>query len=133
MQTASDYVAGCQQWLRDTDQDLNDPDVGPVDRCHHPVPRHAGGRTTVDLPRYMHAVQGILQSNEVGSSCVFGSWEKEAILNGPFVEGWFQLLDDLDHWRSAHAREAARALHRSKMRDGRSRAAVRAAHARWAA
>ena len=66
------------------------------------------------LLRHHHAVHNVLQSLETGTCCVFGAWEREAITNGPFVAGYFELLDAIDRIRSQGAREAALALHSRK-------------------
>ena len=126
MQTTQQFIDGCLAYYRENDVDLNDPDNGPIDKAHHPIPRHRGGRLVVSLQRHHHAIHNVLQSNEVGTPCVF-HWEKQAILQGPFVAGWFDLLDDFDRWRSQHAREAAKALHSRKTKAGKSAHAIKAA------
>lgn len=83
------------------------------------------------LTKYHHAVQGVLQSEEVGAPSVFG-WEGQEILNEPFVDGWFELLDAYDYWMHELKREAALTLHSVKLADGRSAHAVKAAKAHHA-
>ncbi len=97
--------------------------------AHHPTPRHLGGRAKTPLTKHHHAIHGILQSEEVGKPSIFG-WEGRVILNGPFVDGWFELLDAYDFWMHELKREAAIKLHSKKLPDGRSAHAVKAAKAR---
>lgn len=44
--------------------------------AHYPVPRCLGGTSTIYLLPEHHAIQGLLQSEEYGETCIF-AWERE--------------------------------------------------------
>ncbi|MDC0303022.1 hypothetical protein OAL13_00195 [bacterium] len=127
MQSTQQFIDGVLAYYQEADIQLGDLGEGLVDRAHHPQPRHLGGTETVRLLRQHHAIHNVLQSVETGTCCCFGAWEREAITNGHFVTGWFDLLDALDRVRSQGAREAALALHSRKTKAGKSAHAIKAA------
>lgn len=131
MQSTQEFIEGVLAYYAAHDICPLDPNEGTWHKAHHPIPRHQGGRKTVWLLKEHHAIHGILQSEECGHPSIFG-WELQEVLQGHLVAGWFELMDGFKKWRSELARLAASCLHQEKTRNGRSRAAVRASHCRWA-
>ena len=70
-QATQQFIDEVLDWYREADIQLGDPDLGPVDKAHHPKPRHQGGIHTVPLLRHHHAIHNVLQSLETGTCCVF--------------------------------------------------------------
>jgi hypothetical protein len=64
--------------------------------AHYPVPECLGGTETVRLWASDHAVQGVLQSEEYQTPCIFG-WERE------WLDG--ELLEKFRHWKSELGRK----------------------------
>ena len=77
--------------------------------AHYPVPECLGGTETVRLWISDHAVQGVLQSEEYQTPCVFG-WEAEW-LNG-------ELLEKFRYWRSELGRYAQSCMSTQDLRKG---------------
>jgi len=73
-----DYVSGVLFYYHENDIIAGDPNEGNWHECHYPVPRRLGGEQTVPMLAEHHAIQGVLQSEEFGVSCVFG-WEKHYV------------------------------------------------------
>lgn len=128
MQTQQAFLTNVLDYYESEDIKAGNPDH-VWEMAHYPTPRHMGGKQKVPLTKYHHALQGVIQSEETGSASIFG-WEGREILNGPIVDGWFDLLDAYDYWMHELKREAAIKLHSVKLPDGRSAHAVRAARAR---
>ena len=55
------------------------------------------------LPFYLHQYAGILQSEDIGRCCFFPGHAKNALINGPFVDGWFELWDLYEKWLKINA------------------------------
>ena len=84
MITQREYVEGCQQWYREADLQLGNPEDGEWQQCHYPVPKCLGGTETILLLKEHHAVQGVLQSEEYQHPCIWG-WER-SLLSGEYLE-----------------------------------------------
>ena len=130
MQTQQAFLTDIQDYYEIEDIKAGDPDH-VWEMAHYPTPRHMDGKRKVPLTKYHHALHGVIQSEETGTCCIFG-WEANEIHQGPFVDGYFDLLDAHDFWISEGRREAALTLHSIKLADGRSAHAVKAAKARHA-
>ena len=85
-----DYVEACNEWYDYEGIIPGDERVGVWEEAHYPLPQSQGNETVL-LLRHHHAVQGVLQSEEVGYPCIF-NWEKK------YLDGW--LLERLHYWRS---------------------------------
>ncbi|EHA64067.1 hypothetical protein [Synechococcus sp. WH 8016] len=130
MQTQQAFLTDIQDYYESVNLKAGDPDH-VWEMANYPTPRHIGGKQKVPLTKYHHALHGVIQSEETGSASIF-AWEGRVILNGPFVDGWFDLLDSFDYWMHELKREAALTLHSKKLPDGRSAYAVKAAKAHHA-
>ena len=71
-----EFIEGCYNWYREADLQPGNPDDGEWQECHYPLPKCLGGTETILLLKEHHAVQGILQSEELNRPCIFG-WEKD--------------------------------------------------------
>ena len=69
--------------------------------AHYPVPGCLGGSETVRLWESDHAVQGILQSEEYQTPCIFG-WE------GEWLDG--ELLERFIHWKRELCRKGNKGM-----------------------
>ena len=85
-----------------------DPNLG-WEWCHSPLPAREqgvpgglrGGGEGVWLPRDLHQIHGILQSEDVGRVCFWVGDAVQWLKEGPFVQGWFDLYDLYEKWASA--------------------------------
>jgi hypothetical protein len=74
--------------------------------CHTPLPAReqgvpsglVGGGEGVWMPRDLHQIHGILQSEDMGRMCFWLGDAAEWLRTGPFVEGWFDLYDLYEKW-----------------------------------
>jgi hypothetical protein len=96
MITQREYVEGCLQWYREADFQPGNPEDGEWHECHYPVPKCLKGTETILLLKEHHAVQGVLQSEEYQTCCVY-NWERH------FLSG--ELLLIYRKWRSTHTKK----------------------------
>ena len=84
MLSQKEFVEGCYNWYREADLQPGNPEDGDWDEAHYPVPKCKGGTETILLLRGHHAVQGVIQSEELQWKCIFG-WENK-YLSGEYLE-----------------------------------------------
>ena len=89
--TQREYVEGCYAYYAENYYEPGNPEDGDWHDCHYPVPKCLGGEVTIKLLKQHHAVQGVLQSEEVGYPCIWG-WESD------YLEG--ELLELCKKWVS---------------------------------
>ena len=85
------YVENLLKYYKENDIQQGDPNEGVWHRAHYPQPNRLGGQTVVLLLAEHHAVQGVLQSEEFGVTCVtgaFGRW----LLGTPWEESYRKWL-----------------------------------------
>lgn len=91
--TQKQFIRNCYDYYRESGLTPGNPDDGVWHEAHYPLPRGRGSRWVYLLEEH-HAVQAVLQSEEVGHPCVW-SWE------GRFLVGdWEHLLPLFDKWMS---------------------------------
>jgi hypothetical protein len=100
MLSQKEFVENCYNWYREADLQPGNPEDGVWDVAHYPIPKCKGGTETILLLREHHAIQGVIQSEELQCMCVF-NWEKK-YLSGEYLELFYK-------WKSegmkiAHAR-----------------------------
>jgi hypothetical protein len=83
------YVENVLKYYRDNDIVQGDPNEGVWHQAHYPLPKCLGNQTIL-LLREHHAVQGVLQSEELQLCCVWG-WEKDYLTE--------DLLEKFHKWR----------------------------------
>ena len=88
MLSQKEFVEGCYNWYREADLQPGNPEDGDWDEAHYPVPRCKGGTETILLLREHHAVQGVIQSEELQWGCIF-NWEKK-YLSGEYLELFYK-------------------------------------------
>ena len=84
MLSQKEFVEGCYNWYREVDLQPGNPEDGQWDEAHYPVPKCKDGTETILLLREHHAVQGVIQSEEMQWKCIWG-WE-EKYLEGEYLE-----------------------------------------------
>ena len=84
MLSQKEFVEGCYNWYREADLQPGNPEDGDWDEAHYPVPKCKGGTETILLLKEHHAVQGVIQSEELQWRCIWG-WE-EKYLEGEYLE-----------------------------------------------
>jgi len=102
MLSQKEFVEGCYNWYREADLQPGNPEDGDWDEAHYPIPNCKGGTETILLLRGHHAIQGVIQSEEMQHMCIF-NWEKK-YLSGEYLELFYK-------WKSegmkvAHARHS---------------------------
>ena len=65
--------------------------------AHCPLPRGMGD-TGYYLLHDDHQWQGLLQSKDIGRKCFFDYYARKFLVEGPFVEGYFELWDTYEKW-----------------------------------
>lgn len=91
------YVKNVLKYYEDNDIQPGDPNEGVWHQAHFPLPKCLGSQTVL-LLREHHAVQGVLQSEEFQTPCIW-NWEKD------YLDGW--LLERFHYWRSELSKKAA--------------------------
>lgn len=84
------YVEKVLKYYKDNDITPGDPNEGVWHQAHFPLPKHLGSQTVLLLAEH-HAVQGVLQSEEFQTPCIW-NWEKD------YLDGW--LLERFHYWRN---------------------------------
>ena len=84
MLSQKEFVEGCYNWYREADLQPGNPEDGQWDEAHYPVPKCKDGTETILLLKEHHAVQGVIQSEELQWRCIWG-WE-EKYLEGEYLE-----------------------------------------------
>ena len=92
------YVEKVLKHYKDNDITPGDPNEGVWHQAHFPLPKHLGNQTVLLLAEH-HAVQGVLQSEEFQTPCIW-NWEKN------YLNGW--LLERFHYWRSVHNSSAGK-------------------------
>ena len=100
MLSQKEFVEGCYNWYREADLQPGNPEDGDWDEAHYPVPKCKGGTETILLLKEHHAVQGVIQSEELQWRCIFG-WE-EKYLEGENLELFNKWMSEgmKLHWAS---------------------------------
>ena len=124
MLTQKEFVEGCYNWYREADLQPGNPEDGVWDEAHYPVPKCKGGTETILLLREHHAIQGVIQSEELQWKCIFG-WEKK-YLSGENLELFYK-------WKSEGQRIyfASKTEEEKKLWAEKSRASAVARYAQW--
>ena len=102
MLSQKEFVEGCYNWYREADLQPGNPEDGEWNEAHYPVPKCKGGTETILLLKEHHAIQGVIQSEEMQHMCIWG-WEKK-YLSGEYLELFIK-------WRSEGSRASAVAQH----------------------
>ena len=84
MLSQKEFVEGCYNWYREADLQPGNPEDGVWDEAHYPVPSCKGGTETILLLKEHHAIQGVIQSEELQWKCIF-NWERK-YLSGEYLE-----------------------------------------------
>jgi len=100
MLSQKEFVEGCYNWYREADLQPGNPEDGDWDEAHYPVPKCKDGTETILLLKEHHAVQGVIQSEEMQHMCIF-NWEKK-YLTGEYLELFYKWKSE--GMRAAHAR-----------------------------
>ena len=74
MITQEQFVAACHKYYSRNNIEPGDPEFGEWHRAHYPLPRCLGGTETVWLLKQHHAIQGVIQSEELQHRCIY-RWE----------------------------------------------------------
>jgi hypothetical protein len=98
--TQKEWVEGCLAYYLENYYEPGNPEDGEWEESHYPLPKCLGGEETVLLLKRHHAVQGVLQSEELQHPSIYG-WEKE------FLEG--ELLSLFEKWTTEKGYLANRA------------------------
>jgi hypothetical protein len=72
MLSQKEFVEGCYNWYREADLQPGNPEDGVWDAAHYPIPKCKGGTETILLLREHHAIQGVIQSEELQWKCLWG-------------------------------------------------------------
>ena len=97
--TQKQFVRGCYDFYREAGLTPGDPNDGEWQQAHYPKPKKMG-RRWVWLLKEHHAIQSVLQSEEVGHPAVW-SWERKY-----FVGHWEYLRPVYEKWMSEKGRLA---------------------------
>lgn len=100
MITQQHFVDVCHRLYQRKKVELGNPIYGEWHKAHHPIPANKGGTEWVWLLKHHHAIHGVIQSEEVGSCCVFG-WELE------FLPHFYRKYHD--KWRDFHCAQTQQA------------------------
>jgi hypothetical protein len=84
MLSQKEFVENCYNWYREADLQPGNPEDGVWDAAHYPIPSCKDGTETILLLREHHAIQGVIQSEELQWKCLWG-WE-EKYLTGEYLE-----------------------------------------------
>jgi len=104
-----EYVDACYEWYDYEGITPGDERAGVWNDAHYPLPkRHGDG--WVQLLIQHHAVQGVIQSEEMGECCV-SSWEKK------YLEG--ELLERWTYWMRVKAEKGWEAARKSSVETNR--------------
>ena len=114
MLSQKEFVEGCYNWYREADLQPGNPEDGDWEEAHYPVPKCKGGTETILLLKEHHAVQGVIQSEELQWRCIF-SWE-EKYLSGEYLELFNKWMSEgmKLHW--ANKTEEEKILRAEKIR-----------------
>ena len=93
MITQQEFVADCYLDYAARGLDPGNPEHGEWEKAHYPLPRNEGDKW-VWLLREHHAIQGVIQSEELNKPCIFGG--EDQYLTG----GWECLQEYYKKWRS---------------------------------
>ena len=88
MLSQKEFVEGCYNWYCEADLQPGNPEDGVWEEAHYPVPKCKGGTETILLLQGHHAIQGVIQSEELQWKCIFG-WEKK-YLSGEYLELFYK-------------------------------------------
>jgi len=88
MLSQKEFVENCYNWYREADLQPGNPEDGEWDVAHYPIPSCKDGTETILLLREHHAVQGVIQSEELQWRCIWG-WE-EKYLTGEYLELFYK-------------------------------------------
>jgi len=119
MLSQKEFVEGCYNWYREADLQPGNPEDGDWDEAHYPVPKCKDGTETILLLREHHAVQGVIQSEELQWRCIFG-WE-EKYLEGEYLELFNKWMSEGRKLYFANQTEEEKILFAEKCREGRAR------------
>ena len=119
MLSQKEFVEGCYNWYREADLQPGNPEDGEWNQAHYPVPKCKGGTETILLLKEHHAVQGVIQSEELQWRCIF-SWE-EKYLSGEYLELFNKWMSEgmKLHW--ANKTEEEKILRSKKLSEGVNR------------
>jgi hypothetical protein len=85
------FVRSCYDFYKEADLTPGNPEDGEWQKAHYPLPKTLGTRW-VWLLKEHHAIQAVLQSEEVGHPALW-SWEKKYL-----VGKWAELLPLYEKW-----------------------------------
>ena len=119
MLSQKEFVEGCYNWYCEADLQPGNPEDGNWEEAHYPVPKCKGGTETILLLREHHAVQGVIQSEELQWRCIWG-WE-EKYLEGEYLELFNKWMSEgmKLHWENKTEEE--KILWGEKCRDAHAR------------
>jgi hypothetical protein len=74
MITQEQFVTACHKYYTRNNLEPGNPKHGEWHKAHYPYPRCLGGTEWVWLLKRHHAIQGVIQSEELGHRCIY-RWE----------------------------------------------------------
>jgi hypothetical protein len=93
------FVTACQKYYARNGLEPGNPLHGEWNKAHYPLPQCLGGTEWVWLLVHHHALQGVIQSEEVGHCCLF-SWEKK-YLPSRYLSFYYK-------WKSENGKRSAK-------------------------
>jgi hypothetical protein len=99
MITQERFVTACQKYYARNGLEPGNPLHGEWHKAHYPVPRCLGGTEWVWLLIHHHALQGVIQSEEMGCCCLY-TWERK------YLPARYLTL--YRKWRTEHGRRSAK-------------------------
>lgn len=93
MLSQEQFVDACLRYYKHHNLEPGNPFHGEWEKAHYPIPRRLGGEKCVWLLKNHHAIQGVIQSEELGLCCV-AWWE------GDFLPAFY--VPYYKKWRHQH-------------------------------
>jgi hypothetical protein len=87
------FVTACKKYYARNGLEPGNPFHGKWHKAHYPLPECLGGIEWVWLLKHHHAIQGIIQSEEMQYRCIFG-WEIKLLPKYylPYGEKWRKVI-----------------------------------------
>jgi hypothetical protein len=93
MITQERFVTACQKYYARNGLEPGNPEHGEWHKAHYPTPRSLGGTEWVWLLKAHHAIQGVIQSEELQHRCIY-YWELDLLPKYylPYGEKWRKVI-----------------------------------------
>jgi hypothetical protein len=87
------FVTACQKYYARNGLEPGNPFHGEWHKAHYPLPECLNGDNWVWLLKHHHAIQGVIQSEEMQYRCIFG-WELKLLPKYylPYGEKWRKVI-----------------------------------------